>query len=1120
MSKNLLFLALLGLSIPAYAQEELTMGSLATELQTSLSTLKPGRMKTTVLADLSVALSNPKRFAGNGDTINSYANWEQQYLEFYRTSLNRSTLPTLPQLRERIASRIANGQVPLLVLNYEYDKLRADAVTQKLITIDSVNAQVYDGPDLTRSPYEQGRIFATAVPIENYSGSYSLYVGPEFTFGNLPTQEVWLDSGDGIGWQLQPMGSTKTSLWNNNEATYRASSSSPSSASSAAADVTGVVEQQQVWVYANGAYATTAVHRAQAASIAPDMILGLAASRLWGQNDRARGVGWVRWGAGNTSGKFRRPLIFVEGIDFADKRAGTQCGNFAPGSTGPVSAAAFQAANCGGVSNQGQGVFRNGEAGWNELVDYNPEYKALEKMPVLRAQLEQAGYDIVYLDFTKGADLIQNNAMLLVELLDYVNNPANRTANAEEAIVMGASMGGQVARFGLAWMEQQGLCHNSKLYVSMDSPHRGANIPLGIQYLLRRLLDVSNDVQDKVDNLLKPASKQMLVYHFDDSQAMSLRNEWQTWQNSPGSFPSMLRRVAAANGSKTAATQLGMWPGMDMIHLQRLNPINTYIVGQGEAYALPGTTVGGRSNTVFRYRRPYSITWNYRTVSSAAPAYDTAPGSMYRTAGMVREAKNIFSKGPDWNTFMPTTSVLGVSAAGSIYSPNLNYNVSTIDPTKPDRSKYDFDAYYAPDGNEPHVQITNGQGSAYGNPSYTSNNSGWILDELAASRHDLASNLSTIYNFGNAYRRLLPSVQINSGGQLYINNGYLPVNGGTAATQGLPSVGNFDMYTSSCGTKVQLNTGGIFAVGVNSTYTATLSMANNSLLDLRSGGRTDVNVGSVLRIKAGATLVVRAGSTLNVYGQVIVESGAFLCVENPASIVVASGGQYIVNPGVNAYANPALGLGTLACAPVPVSCTSSSVALTTTTSNVSACAATYRFTASGTNVGSNYQWSIDGYPVTSYNGRTYVDVRLDAYDPDVDIAVTVSSLCPSVAPVSTSRYVNKFISPKCSGQAREAVVAQRISLYPNPSDSYLLITSKDPARTAVAASGEDAKPSPSYDFQTFRVELYDGRGKQISAKQTQAGELKLDTSKIPNGLYHIKVIQGDEVLQENISIQH
>ncbi|RZJ58315.1 MAG: hypothetical protein EOO55_01080 [Hymenobacter sp.] len=140
--------------------------------------------------------------------------------------------------------------------------------------------------------------------------------------------------------------------------------------------------------------------------------------------------------------------------------------------------------------------------------------------------------------------------MTLVELLDYINTPGNRTADATETIVTAASMGGQVARFALAWMEQQSLCHNSKLYVSIDSPHRGATIPIGVQCMIDRLSGMffgGSQFNVNRDKLLRPAARQMLVYHFSDD-AFQDRGRWQNWQASAGSYPSLLRKVAMAKG--------------------------------------------------------------------------------------------------------------------------------------------------------------------------------------------------------------------------------------------------------------------------------------------------------------------------------------------------------------------------------------------------------------------------------------------------------------------------------------------------------------------------------------------------------------------------------------------
>ena len=40
-------------------------------------------------------------------------------------------------------------------------------------------------------------------------------------------------------------------------------------------------------------------------------------------------------------------------------------------------------------------------------------------------------------------------------------------------MVIGYSMGGLIARYALAYMEEQGIAHETRLYVSYDAPQKG-----------------------------------------------------------------------------------------------------------------------------------------------------------------------------------------------------------------------------------------------------------------------------------------------------------------------------------------------------------------------------------------------------------------------------------------------------------------------------------------------------------------------------------------------------------------------------------------------------------------------------------------------------------------------
>ena len=121
-----------------------------------------------------------------------------------------------------------------------------------------------------------------------------------------------------------------------------------------------------------------------------------------------------------------------------------------------------------------------------------------------------------------GADYIERNAMLLVELIKSINN--SKVGN-EKNIVIGPSMGGLISRYALGYMESQNIDHDTRLYISFDAPHVGANVPIGFQHMFNFLAygldtwvgDFSVEaLRPLVDGMLKsPAARQMLWDHLE-----------------------------------------------------------------------------------------------------------------------------------------------------------------------------------------------------------------------------------------------------------------------------------------------------------------------------------------------------------------------------------------------------------------------------------------------------------------------------------------------------------------------------------------------------------------------------------------------------------------------------
>jgi hypothetical protein len=94
-------------------------------------------------------------------------------------------------------------------------------------------------------------------------------------------------------------------------------------------------------------------------------------------------------------------------------------------------------------------------------------------------------YDIIYVDWDNGVDFIQRNAFAFEEAIRWVND--NKIGNIPNTVI-GQSMGGLVARYALADIEQnQNFNHETDLYISHDAPHLGANTPIALQHFNRHV---------------------------------------------------------------------------------------------------------------------------------------------------------------------------------------------------------------------------------------------------------------------------------------------------------------------------------------------------------------------------------------------------------------------------------------------------------------------------------------------------------------------------------------------------------------------------------------------------------------------------------------------------------
>ena len=205
---------------------------------------------------------------------------------------------------------------------------------------------------------------------------------------------------------------------------------------------------------------------------------------------------------------------------------------------------------------------------------------------ILYDDLDLGEYDIVYLDYGKGTDDIWRNARLFKDVIKRVNNLKLQSGSTEQNVVMGMSMGGLVARIALRELELEGYNHQTRKYISVDSPHKGANMPVGFQAAVRHIENIDIRIaifplmffpifsagdQDETKGIIKllnsDAAKQMMIYYLKKNYAYdnSVHNTFQTAYDNLG-LPQLCENIAISNGSANGT--LSFAPGSAIIDFQ------------------------------------------------------------------------------------------------------------------------------------------------------------------------------------------------------------------------------------------------------------------------------------------------------------------------------------------------------------------------------------------------------------------------------------------------------------------------------------------------------------------------------------------------------------------------
>lgn len=354
-------------------------------------------------------------------------------------------------------------------------------------------------------------------------------------------------------------------------------------------------------------------------------------------------------------------------------------------------------------------------------------YDLLNQESLLETVLNE-GYTAYVVDFNKGAGDIVKNSMLLQDIIMNITITKN---GDEEHIVIGPSMGGVIARHALSSMEKSENGHNTKLFISFDSPQQGANIPIGNQYWLK-YFSFNDGARLGFDKINTDAAKQMLIYHesanpglvgdepgyvgivFDiKSDEISVitptHNMMHEQLYDNLNYPQQLRKIAISNGNGYGSGQEDYESSQQLVKYEH-SSTDVDIIGNSFVYdktsenkIFHGLLDGGG--------KQYD---QYRIYAENAIPYDSAPCGTTNSSEIIAEADTeygtIYAK-VDHECFIPTISAFDIDTSDPFY--NIHDNIDDLSTP--------FDKIYYPANNEMHLEITK-------------DNKKWLLCEMFSDR--------------------------------------------------------------------------------------------------------------------------------------------------------------------------------------------------------------------------------------------------------------------------------------------------------------------------------------------------------------------------------------------------
>lgn len=495
-------------SLQTIAQSEEVLERYKTIMDDVFSGIPSSKVTTGLLIEKAIPYVNLSKYDGSkqSDTI-SYSLWKKLYKQYCFAHYDYTNVDFSKDFLETEDSK---EEIQMGMLLFEYNQVKPEAVPNGQIVMDSVQGKIIDKTSSSTQVLDEKWCFSIAPLVSEITvGTYYFSFPETYFLGNRRNQlqDLSVDFCDGNGFVSVGVGQSRMVVYENpGEKTI-----------TARAKVSGT------YLYGKGKLVVNSLSgvsdnmlKSVSFSVEPDF----GPESFWSNDIESQ---YAYYGRCQSDGTLRKPYIIVSGFDPMDN---------------------------------------------NRLIDEGDDkvnlYRVSNKNGYLD-QLRNDGYDIIIYRSKNSGESIIPNALNLVDFIQKINS--EKTSN-NELIIAGASMGGLVVRYALTYMEYHKIDHQTKLFISVDSPQEGANIPLGIQYMVKCLADdlgeyISDMVMlyDMKNQMLdSDAAQEMLLYHYkgtrgSEANCSSKRDEFVAELKSIGNFPKQCRSIGLSMGSGNGQQQ-------------------------------------------------------------------------------------------------------------------------------------------------------------------------------------------------------------------------------------------------------------------------------------------------------------------------------------------------------------------------------------------------------------------------------------------------------------------------------------------------------------------------------------------------------------------------------------